>query len=214
MAIKLSDQYPGRANPPSVDYPNGSIKNRSAPGVLDGTPLDQAWANDKEGFFQSILYARGMAANGEVDKVGASQYYAALAADPTEVHRGLPLKSSIAEATAGTNDTKMVTPAGLKAAIASAAGSISKNKNGYKVFADGLILQWGSVATVPADSGVAVNFPIAFPAVLGAIQATPCDGANDTADVWFQVRLRTLTSFRLVNGSATTSAGSWFAIGY
>lgn len=78
MAIKLSDQYPGRSDAPSIDYPNGSFKNRSAPGVLDGTPLDKVWANDKEGFFQGILAAAEIEADGLPDKVGDSQYLEAL----------------------------------------------------------------------------------------------------------------------------------------
>lgn len=109
MAIKLIDQYPGRADAPSIDYPNGSFKNRSAPGVLDGTPLDKAWANDKEGFFQGILAEAEITADGHPDKVGASQYLDALksviAAEspPTEF-------ATQAEFDAHTSNDKAVSP--------------------------------------------------------------------------------------------------------
>lgn len=118
MAINLFNKYGSRANPPSIDYPEGSIKNRSAPDVKDGTPLDADWANDHQGFFQSILSYFGVTANGTPDKVGASQYFDALMSDPTESRRGMPLKATNAEVQTGTNASKMVTPASLSSRTA------------------------------------------------------------------------------------------------
>uniref|UniRef100_UPI0006990808 hypothetical protein n=1 Tax=Pseudomonas veronii TaxID=76761 RepID=UPI0006990808 len=46
----------------------------------DGSYLEKDWANDKEGFFQSLLSAAGITANGAVDAVGASQFFDALQA--------------------------------------------------------------------------------------------------------------------------------------
>lgn len=78
MSLKLNERYPGRYNNPSADYPLGSFKNRTAPGAKDGSYLEQDWANDKEGFFQSLLSLAGITPNGSVDKVGASQFFDAL----------------------------------------------------------------------------------------------------------------------------------------
>lgn len=78
MSLKLNERYPNRFNNPSSEYPLGSFKNRTAPNAKDGSYLEQDWANDKEGFFQSLLSAAGIDANGSVDKVGASQFYDAL----------------------------------------------------------------------------------------------------------------------------------------
>lgn len=78
MSLKLNERYPGRYNNPSADYPQGSFKNRTAPGAKDGSYLEQDWANDKEGFFQSLLSLAGITPNGSVDKVGASQFFDAL----------------------------------------------------------------------------------------------------------------------------------------
>lgn len=116
MAINLFNKYGSRANPPSIDYPQGSVKNRTAPDVKDGTPLDADWANDHQGFFQSILSYFGVTANGTPDKVGASQYFDALMSDPTEARRGMPLKATNAEVQTGTNASKMVTPSSLRSA--------------------------------------------------------------------------------------------------
>ncbi|WP_017903614.1 phage tail protein [Pseudomonas asplenii] len=80
MALKLNERYPGRFSNPSADYPQGSFKNRTTPTSKDGSYLEKDWANDKEGFFQSLLSYAGITANGSVDKVGASQYFDALMA--------------------------------------------------------------------------------------------------------------------------------------
>lgn len=78
MSLKLNERYPGRFDNPSADYPLGSFKNRTAPGAKDGSYLEKDWANDKEGFFQSILNSAGIAPNGNVDKVGSSQFFDAM----------------------------------------------------------------------------------------------------------------------------------------
>lgn len=78
MALKLNERYPGRFNSPTTQYPQGSFKNRTAPGAKDGSYLEQDWANDKLAFFSSLLSGAGLTANGSVDTVGASQYYDAL----------------------------------------------------------------------------------------------------------------------------------------
>lgn len=78
MALKLNERYPGRFDNPSADYPQGSFKNRTTPTAKDGSYLEKDWANDKEGFFQSLLSEAGIVADGDVDRVGASQYYEAL----------------------------------------------------------------------------------------------------------------------------------------
>ena len=78
MAIRLIDQYPNRAGTPNADYPHGVPKNRSAPGAVDGTPFEQAWFRDKEGFMQSLLETAGITPSGIPDKVGASDYMDAL----------------------------------------------------------------------------------------------------------------------------------------
>ncbi|BCQ68251.1 hypothetical protein PEQA60_22410 [Pseudomonas sp. Eqa60] len=78
MALKLNERYPGRFNNPSADYPQGSFKNRTTPSAKDGSYLERDWANDKEGFFQSLLSAAVVEANGSVDKVGSSQYFDAM----------------------------------------------------------------------------------------------------------------------------------------
>lgn len=78
MSLKLNERYPGRFNNPSAGYPQGSFKNRTTPDAKDGSYLEKDWANDKEGFFQSLLADAGIIANGAVDAVGASQLFDAM----------------------------------------------------------------------------------------------------------------------------------------
>jgi hypothetical protein len=74
MSLKLNERYPGRFSNPTAAYPQGSFKNRTAPGALDGTYLEKDWANDQLAFLSSLLDAAGIAPNGNVDQVGASHY--------------------------------------------------------------------------------------------------------------------------------------------
>lgn len=78
MALKLNERYPARFNNPTSQYPQGSFKNRTSPAAKDGSYLEKDWANDKEGFFQSIISEAGLVPNGLVDEVGSSQYFNAL----------------------------------------------------------------------------------------------------------------------------------------
>src|SRR5690625_7227222 len=75
MAINLDERYPGRANPKTLDYPQGSFKNRTSPTSIDGTYLEQDWANDQLAYFQSLLKEVGVTFNGHVDTVLSSQFF-------------------------------------------------------------------------------------------------------------------------------------------
>lgn len=78
MALQRDARYPGRWTAASGGHPQGAFKNRTAPGSLDGSYIEQDWANDWDGFFSSLLNAALITPNGNVDAVGASQYYTAL----------------------------------------------------------------------------------------------------------------------------------------
>ena len=78
MAIKPSDEYPGKTVAPSAEYPQGSAQNITTPGDGTGTPLLASWLNDLWGFLQSLLNADGTTPTGSPDEVGASQYFDAL----------------------------------------------------------------------------------------------------------------------------------------
>lgn len=79
MALKRDVTYPGRFATPTAGHPQGAFVNRVLPG--SGSFLEQAWANDWDGFFSSLLDANGgVVPNGSVDEVGASQYFDQLVA--------------------------------------------------------------------------------------------------------------------------------------
>lgn len=103
MSLKLNERYPARFNNPTAGYPQGSFKNRTTPTAKDGSYLEKDWANDKEGFFQSLLSAAGITANGSVDAVGASQFFDALQALKQ-------LQSGTAFTTAGSAGALTLTP--------------------------------------------------------------------------------------------------------
>ncbi len=78
MALKIYEKFAPRANPGDTNYPNGSIKNESAPGAKDGTPLDADWGNDYAGFDAALFAEAGVTPNGDPDTVLNSQRLSAL----------------------------------------------------------------------------------------------------------------------------------------
>lgn len=212
MAINLFNKYGNRANPPSIDYPQGSVKNRSAPDVKDGTPLDADWANDHQGFFQSILSYFGVTANGTPDKVGASQYFDALMSNPSETKRGMPLAATAAEAASLTNASKMLTPLGLQNAFSNNANLL---QSGYQKLPSGLIIQWGET-NVSGGAESVVVLPIAMPNRIAASVATPQRTFASTESlIYIGIRNIGKTSIGLRNNSGTSAnIANWVVFGY
>lgn len=99
MSISLGNQYGTRANPPDADYPEGTFKDETAPGADNGTPVQEAWARDKDGAFQGILKRSGQVANGDEDTVLASQYLNGL--DALKANTPAPPQATPADICAG-----------------------------------------------------------------------------------------------------------------
>lgn len=78
MALIRSNTYAGRYEDPTPEQPQGAFKNRTTANSQDGSYLEAQWLNDWSALFSSMLQGGGIVANGQVDTVGASQYYAAL----------------------------------------------------------------------------------------------------------------------------------------
>lgn len=78
MAIRLSEQYPGKTAGNTTDYPYGEARDVTTPGDGTGTPWQKAIVNDDQGFKQALLLAAGINPNGVPDTALASQYLEAL----------------------------------------------------------------------------------------------------------------------------------------
>lgn len=78
MALQRDTHYPGRYSTGNATHPQGAFKNRTTPTSQDGSYLEKDWLNDWDGFFASLLNEAGITPNGDVDAVGASQYFNAL----------------------------------------------------------------------------------------------------------------------------------------
>jgi len=166
MALELDSRYPGRFNPGDADYPQGSFKNRTAPGALDGSYLEQDWANDKEGFFQRLMAQAGLTANGEVDTALASQYYDALlqviadnaAADPLNAAIATVAAASTINLTTGAPDTSQLVISGTGATIngftvAANRFFVVKMTGASNVLVDSASLVTGRGSNITAVSG-------------------------------------------------------------
>lgn len=77
MAIIPGTRYPAQTDA-DTDYPHGKARNSGSFQDGTGTPLEKDWLNDLWGFNQALLAAASITPSGDPDKVGASQYLAAL----------------------------------------------------------------------------------------------------------------------------------------
>ena len=74
MALDQNAKYPVGTAPATAAYPEGEAVNSTAPGALDGYPLEKDQLNDRFGLEQALLRAGGQAASGLPDTALVSQY--------------------------------------------------------------------------------------------------------------------------------------------
>ena len=99
------------------------------------------------------------------------------------------LAASSADVTAGTDNTKAITPAALAGSFAATFGT-----NGYWKAPGGLIIQWGQLRGTYSEGSVAVAFPTAFAeACYVALVTANNQAANNDRDVHCQNVSRSLT---------------------
>jgi phage-related tail fiber protein len=86
------------------------------------------------------------------------------------------------------------------------------NANGYQKFSSGLILQWGA-ASVPANGGTTVYFPIAFPS--GGLNVVVSDQASSQGSVEpMGAQVIDVNAFQAWYKTAASGTFYWVAIGY
>lgn len=227
MALKRNERYPGRFSNPTGAHPQGAFKNRSAPGSQDGSYLEQDWANDWDGFFSSLLSAAGLTANGNVDAVGASQYYTAL----TTLFR---LASQTVPISGG--GTGAITAAGARGnlgLLSAATRDVGNSTNnipdmsffnvsygtpggsGYSYSPNGIVIQWGTIPVSAND--ITVSFPVLFPTAVLQVYGTsgyvPGGGTGTIASFGTALTTGVRGSFT-ARCTSPTIGGRYFAIGY
>jgi len=79
MSISLYTRYSStKTNAPDANYPLGSAKNVTVSGDGLGTPWEQDWVNDQEGYKQTLLSKAGISVNNLPDTVLVSQQFDAM----------------------------------------------------------------------------------------------------------------------------------------
>ncbi|MFA7943102.1 tail fiber protein [Pseudomonas brenneri] len=213
MALKLNERYPGRFNSPSTDYPQGSFKNRTTPVAKDGSYLEKDWANDKEGFFQSLLSAAVIAANGSVDKVGSSQYFDAIkqvikdtgtswakvtGTPSTMVGYGIVLPTKL-QAEAGTDNSLPMTPLRVAQYVDTKLGQATETVLG-------IVRKASSIEALAGTDDTGVLTPSKNKAVLDA------RGLWATSKVTTDLDAELTTGFYSASGPAIVPGGGLFQV--
>lgn len=78
MSVKAWEKYQPNASSPSPQYPYGSLRQETALGMGDGTPLDVEWGNDFEAFKQTAFSRSDLVPSGNTDTVTNSEMFNAM----------------------------------------------------------------------------------------------------------------------------------------
>lgn len=131
-----------------------------------------------------------------------------------------PVIASEAEAEAGTNNTKFMTPLRVAQALAANNGGIvSANlaQNGYVKFANGLILQWGYNSANLLAGNIVITFPTAYSKSVFSVVGVPTAalGSGDLAA--YSITSVSQNNFTVVGDALTngvkTSHIRWISVG-
>lgn len=90
----------------------------------------------------------------------------------------------------------------------------SLTASGYQKLPSGLIIQWGTIPAITANSSVTVTFPIAFPT--GLLAVSGISGATSVLAAGINTQGVSTSQQKFWNSSASvaTLAGTYLAIGY
>lgn len=141
----------------------------------------------------------------------------------TESTMGVAEIATSAEVTAGTDDTRIVTPAKLMlAGFVKKTGDtmtgdlnlagVSNTVNGYSKLPNGFILQWGRITG--GDGGYNVVFPVAFPNACYSVVASTSGSSGGPTQYRVYVQSLTTTGFYYFTGGGGSFGSTWMAIGY
>lgn len=211
MALKRNERYPGRFSNPNAAHPQGAFKNRTSPTSQDGSYLESDWANDWDGFFARVFTVAGVTPNGNVDTGTSSQYYDALVT---------AIKSTL-----GTAAQRDVGDINNRIPDMSYFTGIREAK-GYQKIPGGMIMQWGRVNVVTANTSADViidQFKIPFPGAalhcFATVEQTqvniPCFACAESInqnEIRLQAVAINITNKTITQGQIVPV--SWFAVGY
>lgn len=175
MALLINDKFAPRSNPGDANYPNGSIKNESAPGAKDGTPLDADWGNDYAGFDGALLAAAGLTPSGNPDTTLNSQRLEALQLVPVKTKsQSYDVKTLIEMESISTlmpagkvinvtdlDATFTVIPGVLTANGLDIRASLTLDQSYSLIITDKLPLSHIGVSPTITDNSAAINFAFA-----------------------------------------------------
>ena len=132
-----------------------------------------------------------------------------------------PVIASEAEAEAGTNNTKFMTPLRVAQALAANNGGIvSANlaQNGYVKFANGLILQWGYNQANLLAGGITIAFPITYPNAAFSVVGIPTAALGGADLAAYSMTAVTKYNFTVKGDALTNGVKSsyifWISIGH
>ena len=129
----------------------------------------------------------------------------------TLTRTGIVELADTTEAQALSDAVRAITPATLAAALQ--GGNQSLAANGYQKLPGGLILQWGTLASInAATASPTITFPVAFPST--CIVVLPIGNTSGTSQAATYIATKTPSNFTVYNPASVAVVFSYLAIGY
>ena len=128
----------------------------------------------------------------------------------SETTKGIIEIATIAEAQAGTDDLRAITPLKLFNSLKGSKQSLLAN--GYQMFHGGLIIQWGS--TTIGASGTVVTLPVAFPTNMVVVSCGISDSGLPSGTLYAYRSGSSLSQIVLDLNTTSTANATYIAIGY
>lgn len=111
--------------------------------------------------------------------------------------------ASSSDVQAGTANDRVITPAALSSLPKSMTG------DGYKMFQDGFIIQWGNIATGIGETATTQSFPLTFPNNCFAVIPVAKNASNNSEhDFFMQVSSMTTSQVTIYHNSADADSGA------
>lgn len=118
-------------------------------------------------------------------------------------------KASAAEVTAGTDDTKAITPLALQGGI----GARLLAGNGYATLLGGVIVQWGT-RTIVGNGSTGITLPTTFPNQCVHAEFNGGSAAVDAQDNGPYISGKSVSALTVFNARDDALTGTYFAIGF
>jgi hypothetical protein len=203
-----------------------SLQQLQKQGAAEWSPDLAPYGKGAEVIHASERWYSPVAGNStEPGAVGTTWVIAGSVPDASETLKGIAELATIAEVLAGTDTSRIVTPASLLAGLLGAGGTSAADyvtipfRDKTSGVRRNLIVQWGTNIPAGGNTNNVVTFPVTFPnacltVILGDTRGDPAGGDAGSAVLTASITASQFTYFYAWDGATPAGLSRYLAIGY